>query len=44
MILLKGSDELAVMDRANALVLEVLRLVSQAAGPGRSTLELDELA
>jgi len=43
-ILLKGSDELAVMDRANAIVLEVLRLVAEAAEPGRSTLELDELA
>lgn len=44
MIFLKGPEELAVMDRANALVRETLRLVAEAAQPGVCTAELDELA
>ncbi len=44
MIVLKTPDELAVMDRANALVHETLRLVAEAAAPGVSTAELDRLA
>ncbi len=43
-MLLKSADELAAMDRANALVLGTLRLVAAAARPGVSTAELDELA
>ncbi len=43
-MLLKTPEELAVMDRANALVLETLRLVAAAAQPGVTTAELDELA
>ena len=44
MMVLKTPDELAVMDRANALVHETLRLVAKVAGPGVSTKELDSLA
>jgi methionyl aminopeptidase len=44
LIFLKGPDELAAMDRANALVLETLRLVEETAKPGMTTAELDELA
>jgi methionyl aminopeptidase len=43
-IVLKTTAELEVMDRANALVHEVLRLVAAAAKPGISTLELDAMA
>ncbi len=44
MILLKSATELEAMDRANRLVLAVLRAVEEAARPGVSTAELDELA
>lgn len=44
MIVLKSEAELDTMDRANAVVHEVLRLVSEAARPGVSTAELDRLA
>jgi methionyl aminopeptidase len=44
MICLKSERELATMDRANRLVHRVLRAVEDAAGPGVSTRELDELA
>ena len=44
MIVLKTPGELAVMDRANALVHETLRLVAAAAVPGVSTAELDAMA
>jgi methionyl aminopeptidase len=43
-MVLKTPDELAVMDRANALVHETLHLVAEAAQPGVSTKELDRLA
>ena len=43
-MILKTPEELAVMDRANAVVHEILRLVADAARPGVSTRELDELA
>jgi methionyl aminopeptidase len=43
-MVLKTPDELAVMDRANALVRETLQLVAEAAQPGVSTKELDRLA
>jgi methionyl aminopeptidase len=43
-IVLKTPEELGLMDQANALVHEVLRLVAEAARPGVSTAELDELA
>ena len=43
-MVLKTPDELAVMDRANALVHETLKLVAEAAEPGVSTKELDRLA
>jgi len=43
-MVLKIADELAVMDRANALVHETLQLVAEAAEPGVSTGELDHLA
>jgi methionyl aminopeptidase len=43
-IVLKTPAELKVLDRANALVHETLRLVAEAAKPGVSTLELDRLA
>jgi methionyl aminopeptidase len=43
-MVLKTPDELAVMDRANALVHETLHLVAGAARPGVSTGELDRLA
>jgi methionyl aminopeptidase len=43
-MVLKTPEELAVMDRANALVHETLRLVADAAKPGVSTKELDRLA
>jgi methionyl aminopeptidase len=42
--ILKTAAELEIMDRANALVHETLRLVAEAAKPGVSTLELDRLA
>ncbi len=44
MIFLKSANELEVMDRANRLVHRVLRAVEQAAHPGVTTAELDELA
>lgn len=44
MIVLKTPEELAIMDRANAVVHETLRLVADAAKPGVSTKELDGLA
>lgn len=44
MMVLKTPDELAVMDRANTLVHDTLRLVAEAAAPGVSTKELDRLA
>jgi methionyl aminopeptidase len=44
MICLKSERELETMDRANALVHRVLHAVEEAAGPGISTGELDELA
>jgi methionyl aminopeptidase len=44
MIFLKSDTELDVMDRANGLVHRVLNAVRDAAGPGMSTAELDELA
>jgi methionyl aminopeptidase len=43
-MMLKTPDELAIMDRANALVHETLQLVAEAAKPGVSTKELDRLA
>jgi methionyl aminopeptidase len=43
-VVLKTRDEIAVMDRANALVHETLKLVADAAKPGVSTKELDRLA
>jgi len=43
-MILKSPADLAVMDRANAVVHETLRLVTEAAKPGVSTKELDELA
>ncbi len=43
-MILKTPSELEVMNRANAVVHEVLRLVTEAARPGVSTKELDELA
>jgi len=43
-IVLKTPEELAIMDRANAVVHETLRLVADAAKPGVSTKELDGLA
>jgi methionyl aminopeptidase len=43
-MVLKTSKELAIMDRANALVQETLRLVAGSARPGVSTKELDRLA
>ena len=44
MICLKSERELETMDRANALVHEVLRAVERSAAPGVSTGELDALA
>ena len=44
MIVLKTPAELAIMDRANALLHETLRLVAGAAKPGVSTKELDRIA
>jgi len=44
MMTLKTADELSRMNRANALVHEVLHLVAQHATGGVSTLELDQLA
>ncbi len=44
MIVLKTPAEIEVMDRANAVVHETLRLVAEAARPGVATLELDRLA
>ncbi len=43
-MILKTPAELAVMNRANAVVHETLRLVAEAARPGVSTKELDGLA
>jgi len=43
-MVLKSPAELAAMDRANALVLETLRLVAAAAQPGATTADLDALA
>lgn len=44
MIVLKTSAELDVMDRANALVHDTLRVVANAARVGVTTLELDAIA
>ena len=44
MMILKTAEELAIMDRANALVHETLRLVASAVAPGVSTAELDAMA
>ena len=44
MIFLKSKAELDTMHRANQIVLEVLGAVREAAAPGVSTGELDELA
>lgn len=44
MMVLKTRAELEVMDRANALVLDTLRVVAEAARPGVSTGDLDALA
>ncbi len=44
MIVLKTPDELAIMNRANAVVHETLRLVAEAARAGVSTKALDDLA
>ena len=44
MMVLKTPRELAIMDRANALVHETLRLVAGAAAPGVTTAELDAMA
>ena len=44
MMILKTPEELAIMDRANALLHETLRLVASAAKPGVSTKELDRIA
>ena len=44
MIVLKTPAELAIMDRANALLHETLRLVASAAKPGVSTKQLDRIA
>ena len=44
MIFLKSAAELEVMDHANRLVHRVLRAVEEAARPGVTTAELDELA
>lgn len=44
MMVLKSAAELAVMDRANALVHETLRVVAERAKPGVSTAELDRIA
>jgi methionyl aminopeptidase len=44
MMVLKTPEELTVMNRANAVVHETLRLVAEAANPGVSTKELDDLA
>jgi methionyl aminopeptidase len=43
-IVLKSEAELDTMDRANAVVHEALRLVTEAARPGVTTAELDRLA
>jgi methionyl aminopeptidase len=43
-MVLKTPDELAIMDRANAVVHRTLQLVAEAAKPGVSTQELDRLA
>jgi methionyl aminopeptidase len=43
-MVLKTPSELDVMDEANALVHETLRLVAGAAAPGISTADLDALA
>jgi methionyl aminopeptidase len=43
-MVLKTPEELAIMDRANALVHDTLHLVADAAVPGVSTKELDRLA
>lgn len=44
MMILKTPEELAIMDRANALLHETLLLVAGAARPGVSTKELDRIA
>ena len=44
MIVLKTPAELSIMHRANALVHETLALVAEAARPGVSTRDLDEIA
>jgi methionyl aminopeptidase len=43
-MVLKTSEELALMHQANALVHEALRLVAAAAKPGVSTASLDRMA
>ncbi|MDF1562420.1 MAG: type I methionyl aminopeptidase [Deltaproteobacteria bacterium] len=42
--MLKSNRELDIMRRANGVVAEVLDLISEAAVPGATTLDLDELA
>lgn len=44
MTILKSASEVETMDRANRLVHAVLRAVREAARPGVSTVELDEMA
>jgi methionyl aminopeptidase len=44
LIVLKTPAELSIMHRANALVHETLALVAEAARPGVSTRDLDEIA
>jgi len=43
-IVLKSAAEMEVMDQANAMVHDTLRLVAESARPGASTAELDALA
>lgn len=43
-MVLKTRAELAIMDRANALVQETLTMLAERVRPGISTAELDELA
>jgi methionyl aminopeptidase len=44
MITLKSAREIEVMRRANVIVAEILEQLKEKAGPGVTTLELDELA
>lgn len=43
-VALKTAEELAIMDRANQVVLETLELMREAVRPGVTTLELDQIA